>query len=78
MLAIILVILSKKNLWVTANIHDCCNITACFFNRTQVKTDNGYRKVNRPKPIGGGVAEYDKTAFKKVIPSHGIHVSILV
>ena len=34
--------------------NECCNITASFFNRPQVKKDNGYMKVNRPKLIGRG------------------------
>ncbi len=34
--------------------NDCCNITVSFFNRPQVKKDNGYMKVNRPHSIGRG------------------------
>ncbi len=35
-------------------LNDCCNITTSFFNRPQVKKDNVYMKVYRPKPNGRG------------------------
>ena len=43
-------ILSKK----TNDFEMTCNITASFFNTPQVKKDNGYMRVNRPRSIDGG------------------------
>ncbi len=37
------------------NFEMTCNITASFFNRPQVKKDNGYMKVYRPKSTGSDI-----------------------
>ncbi len=59
-LAVILANVLKKNLLLLTDaglpFEMTCNITASFFNRPQVKKDNGYMKVYRPKSIGRGEA----------------------